>query len=61
MPCRGVFVEGPGPILADKAIQLPDPVSGEMFLPVADSPMLKTEEGFLLFSGTETLASYQDS
>ena len=60
MPCRGAFVQGPGPILADNGIELADPVTGEMFLPNGDSPMLEIEEGILLFSTAETLAAYRD-
>ena len=53
-------MQGPGAILADNGIELPDPVTGDLFLPDTGSPMLETEEGFLLFSGPETLASYRD-
>ena len=59
MPCRRAFVQGPGPILADNGIELADPVTGEMFLPDAGSPLLETDEGFLLFTGSETFASHQ--
>ena len=60
MPCRGAFVQGPGPILADNGIELADPVTGEMFLPDGDSPILVVEESILLFSTAETLATYQE-
>ena len=52
-------MQGPGPILEDNGIELNDPVSGEAFTPTADSPVLESGDGFLVFSGPETLAAYQ--
>ena len=52
-------MQGPGPILGDNGIELTDPVSGETFLPAAESPVVQSDDGFLIFSGPGTLAEHQ--